>query len=150
NAGGRIIEPYGVHRSGTQPFSELHMRIDKRYTASRVMVASGDVLPTVSTWIAKQITIVDGIGMLVHEQQSFGRLGNAGLFEVLDVLRKGPVEASGGRIGATAESAEKRVHGDATYTGDPARGTLRRAEVGIRGALISANCAFEVASECAF
>src|SRR2546422_5145886 len=108
------------------------------------MITGRDVLPVAGGRIVDEITIVDGIGVLVHKKPGLGRLGNPGLFEILNVLGKEIVEILRGWISAAAESAENQVHRNAANTGASTGGKLQRAEGRIRRALINARCTSEV------
>jgi hypothetical protein len=111
------------------------------------VITGRDVLPIAGGWVVDEITVVNGIGVLIHKKPGLGRLGNAGLFEILNVLGKEIVEILRGSVSAAAESAENRVHRNAANTGAPTGGGLHSAEVRIRRALINAGFARKVIPE---
>src|SRR5438105_1868279 len=115
-----------------RPTFHLGMTVQKREAASAIVIGGGEIAPAVQSAVAAQggnpIGVIDGVRMLVQEDQQLGRASPGGigrLFPTLPLIESGSVG-----IGA-----REGIHRHAADAGGPAFGSLASAKVMIGRAL---------------
>src|SRR5690349_2603229 len=100
------------------------MAVGEGESTGTVVIRCRDILPGRGAGIVDEVTVVDGVRMLIEEQPGFCSPRNLRLLQILPVLRETPISASACAIKTRAKAAKNRIHRKASISARKTGGTL--------------------------